>query len=286
MENNDKDVKFPGWDLSKKIMVIKVGEEQKVLLEGRPYMSWPYNDRVAQRVAVAQLSKSDLVSKEELADAFGIHVKSVYNYTNRFEKDGIAGLLDQQSGPKDSWKITPDVRFMILEVAFSNMNLPYEKIADLVKKRWKKEISISAIRSVLIENGFRNPVAKEQPQELPMDFFEKRDEAQLMLWDSLNDSMEISDFQDLPEQVEETQIEDEEPFEENFQNRKLSFYSSAERVYLNRLEKGAFSTYAGGLLFIPLLRQHNFISILKRIIDIKTCEGYTLEQLCLTLLYL
>lgn len=288
MGNNDKNTKFPGWDLSKKIMVIKVGEEQKVLLEGRPYMSWPYNDQVAQRVAVAQLSKSDLAAKEELAEAFGINIKSVYNYTNRFEKDGIAGLLDQQSGPKDSWKITPEVRFMILEVAFSSMDLSYEKIADLVKKKWKKEISISAIRSVLIENGFRNSVIKEQPQESTMDLFAKRDEAQLMLWDSLNDFSD-TDFQDLPEQVEETQIEqvkkDEEPLEENFKNRRLSLYSPAERVYLNRLEKGTFSTYAGGLLFGPLLRRYNFIPIIKRIINIDTYEGYTLEQLCLTLLY-
>ena len=194
MEKNDKDAKFPGWDLSKKIMVIKEGQEQKVLLEGRPYMSWSYNDQVAPRVVIAQLFKSNLAMQEELAEVFGIHVNSVYNYITRFEKDGIAGLLDQQSGPKDSWKITPEIKFMILEVVFSDMNLAYEKIADLIKKKWNKEISISTIRSVLIENGLRSPVIKEQPQESPMDLFEKIDERQLMLWDSSNDSGEISDF--------------------------------------------------------------------------------------------
>lgn len=176
MENNDKDTKFPGWDAFKKIVVIKNGDEQKVLLEGRPYMSWAYNDQVAPRVVIAQLYKSDLAMQEELAEAFGIHVNSVYNYITRFEKDGIAGLLDQQAGPKDSWKITPEIKFMILEVAFNDMNLSYEKIADLVKKKWKKEISISTIRSVLIESGLRSSVIKEQPQESRMDLFEKRDE--------------------------------------------------------------------------------------------------------------
>ena len=286
MENN---AKFPGWDLSKKIMVIKDGEEQKVLLEGRPYMSWLYNDQVAQRVAIVQLFRSDLATKEELAEAFGINIKSVYNYTNRFEKDGIAGLLDQQSGPKDSWKITPEIKFMILEVTFNDINLSYEKIANLIKKKWNKEISISTIRSVLIENGFRSSVIKEQLQESPMDLFEKRNEGQLMLWDPSNDSRAISDLQDFPERVEENQIEqvkeDVEFLEENSKNRGLSFYSPAERVYLNRLEKGAFSTYAGGLLFAPLLEKHNFLSTIKKVINIETYEGYTLEQLCLTLLY-
>lgn len=285
----DKDTKFPGWDLSKKIMVIKEGQEQKVLLEGRPYMSWAYNDQVAPRVVIAQLYKSDLAMQEELAEAFGIHVNSVHNYISRFEKDGVAGLLDQQAGPKDSWKITPEIKFMILEVAFSDMNLSYEKVADLVKKKWKKEISISAIRSVLIESGLRSPMIKEQPQESPMDLFEKRDEGQLMLWDPSDDSREISDFQNLPEHVEQNQTEqikeNDITFEENFKDRRLSFYSSAERIYLNRLEKGAFSSYAGGLLFAPLLWQYNLIPILKKIINIQTYKGYTLEQLCLTLLY-
>ena len=289
MENNAKDTEFPGWDLSKKIMVIKEGQEQKVLLEGRPYMSWAYNDQVAPRVVIAQLFKSDLARQEELAEAFGIHVKSVYNYITRFEKDGIAGLLDQQSGPKDSWKITPEIRFMILEVAFSETNLSYEKIADLIKRRWKREISISTIRSVLIEDGLRSPGIKEQHQESTMDLFEKRDEGQLMLWDSSNGSRGISNFQDLPEQVEQSQTEqikeDDIVFDGNFEERKLSFYSSAERIHLNRLEKGTFSSYAGGLLFVPLLRQYNFMSIIKKIINIETYKGYTLEQLCLTLLY-
>jgi len=289
MEKNDKDTKFPGWDLSKKIMLIKTGQEQKVLLEGHPYMRWACNDHVAQRVAIVQLYKSNLAMQEELAEAFGIHINSVYNYITRFEKDGIAGLLDQQSGPKDSWKITPEIKFMILEVAFSDMNLSCEKIADLVKKKWKKEISISAIRSVLIENGLRSPVIKEQLQESPMDLFEKRNGRQLMLWDSLNGSRGISNFQDLPEEVEQNQTEQNKEndlaFEGDLEGRQLSFYSSAERIYLNRLEKGTFSTYAGGLLFTPLLRQYNFMSIIKKIIDIETYKGYTLEQLCLTLLY-
>ncbi|MBI4708504.1 MAG: helix-turn-helix domain containing protein [Candidatus Omnitrophica bacterium] len=288
MENNGKDTRFPGWELFKKIQVIKVGEEQKVLLEGRLYMSWAYKDRLSPRVAIAQLYKLGLATQKELAEVFDIHVNSVYNYTSKFERDGIIGLLDQQPGPKEPWRIAPEARFMILEAAFSNTDISYEKIADLIKQKWNKEISISSIRSVLIENGFRSLPIKGQAQESPTDLFKRKGEKQLELRD-FKDSGEISDPPNLAQEAEEKQIdcvkEDEINPGENFKKMGLSFYSPTERIYLNRLEKGAFSAYAGGLLFIPLLQQYNFVRTIKRVIDIKTYEGYTLGQLCLTLLY-
>lgn len=52
MDSNDKNVKFRDWKAFKKIQVIKVGEKLKVLLQGRPYISWAYKDQVSQRVAI------------------------------------------------------------------------------------------------------------------------------------------------------------------------------------------------------------------------------------------
>ncbi len=65
----------------------------------------------------------------------------------------------------------------------------------------------------------------------------------------------------------------------------MRYYSSAERIYLNRLEQGEYNTYAGALLFLPLLERYNFLPTIKQIIKIKMYEGYRLEQLCLTLFY-
>lgn len=226
MDNDGRDTKFPGWELFKKIQVITVGEEQKVLLEGRPYLSWAYKDRAAPRLAITQLYKSGLATQEELAEAFGIHGNSIYNYTTTFERDGVAGLLGQQPGPKEPWKITPDLRFTILEVAFANKSISYQNIADLVKKRWDREINIRAIRRVLVENGLVNLPAKKQLQESLMDLFERR-ERQLQLWD-LNNPRQVSPAtEDISEQVDQNQMEqvNETALDENFENRKLSCYS-------------------------------------------------------------
>ena len=65
-----------------------------------------------------------------------------------------------------------------------------------------------------------------------------------------------------------------------------SFFSQAQRVYLDQLEQGGYNAYAGGLLFVPLLEKYSFLPPLGRIINIPTHEGYSLEELCLTLFYI
>src|ERR1039458_9022995 len=166
MNTEDKGLEFPYGDAFKKIHVMRVGEEQRVLLQGRPYMRWEYKDLVAQRVAITQLYNTGLASQEELAEAFGIHVNTVYNYITSFDKDGMVGLLNQQRWPKEAWKITPGTKYKILEAAFHNRNISFEGIAQLLKSQWNEEISAKAIRLVLIKNGFVNQSLTRQHQEL------------------------------------------------------------------------------------------------------------------------
>ena len=63
-------------------------------------------------------------------------------------------------------------------------------------------------------------------------------------------------------------------------------YSRAQRVYLDRLEQGEDNAYAGGLLLAPLLACYGFLPTLSQVITIPTHEGYSLEELGLTLFYL
>ena len=82
--------------------------------------------------------------------------------------------------------------------------------------------------------------------------------------------------------------------EQNNSRKDRTNYSTGQRIYLDQLErsasgvqveKGEYNTYAGGLLFVPLLARYNFLPTIKRIIDIDTHEGYSLEEFCLTLFY-
>ena len=61
------DLNFVGWTLEKSITVIKDGPRTRVLVKGRPYMSWPSGDEGSVRMAIVQLSDCGLGTQEELS---------------------------------------------------------------------------------------------------------------------------------------------------------------------------------------------------------------------------
>ena len=88
-------------------------------------------------------------------------------------------------------------------------------------------------------------------------------------------------------EVEQSRIENREvnSFAAIQPPRSLRYYSQAQRRYLHQLEQGYYNAYACGLLFAPLLEQYSFLPVLKRVIEIPIYEGYSLEELCVTLFY-
>lgn len=89
-----------GLDAFAKIQVIEDKGQKTVLVRGHPYMSWEVKDQATQRFAIVELYKTGVANQEELAKAFGVHSKSIYNYITNFEDGGIQGLLGEPSGPK------------------------------------------------------------------------------------------------------------------------------------------------------------------------------------------
>ena len=148
------DRKLPGIDWeSTGIKVIENGEKKQVLVGGRPYFSWNSADESGQRLAIVQLWELELGTQEEIADAFGIHINSVSNYINSFKADGIRGLIDQPRGPKQKWKVVPQLKAEILRILLVEGINTYQGIQERLKKKGQK-VGIVSIRQVLIENGF------------------------------------------------------------------------------------------------------------------------------------
>lgn len=71
----------------------------------------------------------------------------------------------------------------------------------------------------------------------------------------------------------------------NEESKMRREYSLSQRKYIDRLEEGEYNTYAGGLLFIPLLKRYNFLPTIEKVLNIKAHKGYYLTELCLTLFY-
>jgi transposase len=281
-----KQVYFPWYKAPKKIELIESDGIKKVLLYGKIYMSWASWDSASQRMVIAQLYNCRFATRQDLSEVFNIHLNSVQNYVAEFSRDGLEGLISARGGPRESWKLTADVRAKILIIALKQGILGYEAIQKRLEA-WNEFVSIPSIRQVLLENGFVDEKVRVGDIEFEQSsFFEPGNERQLRLPFSADWKLVKSKESKL--EVENKVIGNKEVNDDTAIEvpRALRFYSRAQRRYLGQLEQGYYNTYAGGLLFAPLMKQYSFIPTLKRVIDFATYEGYSFEELCTTLFYL
>lgn len=276
---------FEGAPESEAIEVLENGGRVCVLVAGQVYMSWESGDEESQRMAIAQLYECGRGSRAQLAEAFGVHVNSVQNYITSFARDGFRGISSQRRGPRGGWKLTPRRRSKILAVVFQDEVGRVELVQERLRDRWHEEISLPSIRQVLEENGLLDVESLDRNDQGEQgELFEFQADRQLDL------ELGLSEYMGAWFADDETVGEEHSPVPDSATDavavpRKRCRYSSAQRIYFDRLEQGDYNAYAGGLLFAPLLEQYEFLPTLKRVIDIPTSEGYSLDELCLTLLY-
>lgn len=285
------DLDFPGWQPAKSVQVVEGNGLTEVLVKGQPYMRWQSGDEGCTRLAIVQLYKCGLGTEEDLAAAFGLHIRSVQRYLRDFASEGIQGLLTERRGPKGQWKLTPELRGKILQIVLREGIWKLEAIQQRLLEAWQEVVSAPSIQEVLEENGL-GELTPRGGAVVQAELFALEPERQLILplGGSAVQFREPVGTGSIPERQSGTvTITNNAAGEETAdlgRGRRRDSYSSAQRVYLDRLEQGAYNAYAGGLLFAPLLARYHFISTLSRVITTATHEGYSLAELALTLFYL
>lgn len=286
------DVSFPGWQPEKSIHLVTSEGMTQVFVKGRLYMSWQSGDEECLRLAIVQLHRCGLGTKEELAAAFGRHVNSVQRYLAEFADQGMRGLLSERSGPKGPWKIIAAVRAKILLIVLRDGVWELEAIQRRLAEVWHEVLSVPSIQQVLEENGLgQAPTQSEDGGAVPPELFDLGNQQQLPL--NLNQPIgaPAPDPDRLPAQEKEKAMNagraPGDPLGDSTLGSKARrSYSEAQRLYLDQLEQGTDTAYAGGLLFVPLLARYQFVPTLRKVITIPTHEGYSLDELALTLFYL
>ena len=274
------------WGCRSRIQLIENGTMIRLLVNGQPYMRWRSEDDLSARLAIAQLSELGF-GTPEIAEAFRVHERSVYNYSHNFSEQGAYGLVAEKRGPKGSWKLRARLKGAILFLALNRGILEYEEIKRQLEE-WGESVSIPSIRQVLVENGIVDATSLPDPIVRQAELFDAEDEGQVYL------DFGMGREESTPATTGEGQAGKGKPrsgggeikSDPGGMKRDRSYYSQAQRIYLDQLEQGGYNAYAGGLLFAPLLQRHSFLPTLRRIIGISTYEGYSLEELCLTLFYL
>lgn len=283
----NRDELLDGAGESKFIEVRESGGVVCVFVSGRPYMRWRRGDEESQRMAIVQLHECGHGTHEQLAEAFGVHVNTVQKYTANFSVDGCAGLNSQRRGPQGGWKLTARRRGKILTVALREVAGNVEGIQARLREAWHEEISLTSIRQVLEENGLlaRTNLEAERKDEQG-DLFDFEGDRQLRLDLAVDEAAEnrSAESDDATAPKPRAAAGSEVGAAAGLQERRR--YSSAQRAYLDGLEREEYNAYAGGLLFVPLVERYEFLPTLRRAIEIPTHEGYSLEELCLTLFYM
>jgi len=204
----------------------------------------------------------------------------------------MPGLMLERRGPKGRWKLTPELRGKILLIVLREGIWKLEAIQQRVLAAWHEAVSVPSIQQVLEENGLGEPTPRGVGDEVVQgELFALEPEPQLVLPLGGHDAppVETVGTSSVPEKESGTGDSNAVGGGAGVAGLGRGFrrnYSSAQRVYLDQLEQGAYNTYAGGLLFAPLLARYNFVPALSRVITIAMHEGYSLEELGLTLFYL
>lgn len=286
------DVSFPGWQPEKSVHLVTTEGMTQVLVKGRLHMSWPSGDEAGLRLAIVQLHRCGLGTKEELAAVFGRHVNSVQRYIAAFAERGSRGLLPERSGPKGPWKITAAVRAKILHIVLREGVWQLEGIQERLAQEWNEVVSLPSIQQVLAENGLGEaPLQSQEGGAVQNELFELENQQQLPLNLDPQVSAPAQDSDRLPAQEEEKamnagHVPADQRGDPTDGSKARRSYSSAQRLYLDQLEQGTDNASVGGLLFVPLLARYHFLPTLRKVITIPTHEGYSLEELALTLFYL
>lgn len=284
LDKNEKGLGFK--EACSKIKIIETEDMQNIIVSGKPYMSWARTDELAPKVAIVQLYQQGLAKQEDLAEIFKVHINTIYNYIATYRESGLNGLVSQIKGPKEAWKITPEIRSKILCTVLIDRVKEYSKIQGLLKKRWKGKVSIESIRQVLRENGFIEEKITTGTG-IPLDLFEEEDNQRSFNFEYNSEgevpfpATEKTELSDGCEKEKTGSAENKVSTKTEMQSR----YSRAERKYLDDLECGEYNAYAGGLLFNALLEKYNYLPTIKREIDNSEGNEYTLGQLCLTLFH-
>jgi len=249
---------------AKAVEVLESGGRVCVLVKGRKYMSWESGDEESARMAIVQLYECEGGTREQLAEAFGVHINSVQKYITNFSREGFEGLSSQRRGPQGGWKLTRRRRSKILAVALREGVRGVEAVQERLREGWHEEISLPSIRQVLKENGLldaENLDAEGKTEQGELFEFEGDRQLDLNLGtdeegERVFSESEASADKQIPVAGSSVRAAD--------YSRERRRYSSAQRVYFDRLEQGEYNAYAGGLLLAPLVERYEFLPTLRR----------------------
>ena len=102
-----------GIPIGKRLWLVEGDGRRAVFLGATAICVFDADDRDAQRVCIATLSKAGLAFDVEIGEAFGVHRNTVARLARRLDEQGMAGVVAAKRGPKGPHKVTGEVETVI-----------------------------------------------------------------------------------------------------------------------------------------------------------------------------
>src|SRR5271165_4829858 len=80
-----------------------------VWVHGLATFCWAAGDEAGRRLAAVQLAELKAATQQQVADAFGTGMVTLWRWLAAYRRDGLAGLLPERKGPKGPSKLTPEL---------------------------------------------------------------------------------------------------------------------------------------------------------------------------------
>lgn len=132
---------------SKRCRIIDEPALRHVLIDDMPEYAYQPDDKETQRAVVVFLYQRNLATQKQLANGFGVAIRSVRYWISRYRKEGISGLSDKQrsGAPK---KVTSEMKKRIFELRERR-----NKVTDIAITL---NLSFGAVCTVLYQSGDNN----------------------------------------------------------------------------------------------------------------------------------
>ena len=88
-----------------------------VWVHGLMTFCWDGGDEAGRRLAAVQLAELKAATQQQIADAFGIGIVTLWRWLDGYRRGGLAGLAAGKRGPKGPSKLTPELTEKIRELA-------------------------------------------------------------------------------------------------------------------------------------------------------------------------
>lgn len=122
-------------------------------------------DHFYEALAMVTIIKNGVTTVSELADCFGIHRQTIYNYLDSYNADGLEGLRPAKNY---TGKVNNEIISFIKKAQQADKGLTLTRLNRMLDKKFHETVSENSVQR-LIKAEQILPLAKEQYQQLSLE---------------------------------------------------------------------------------------------------------------------